>query len=330
MHRALTFLCSVVFWLISSSAHAGSFSNLYVFGDSLSDTGNLYAFFGGVYPPSPPYYDGRFSNGPVWSEQFASELGLGALTPDLLGGSNFAVAGATTTGNLNSSVLPPATGAALDAFSSLDGQLGRWSAQSGGVADPNALYVVAFGSNDLQGALQAASLAADPLATISSIMSAAATAVLAGVNQLISAGAEHILVLNTPDLTLTPRYNSASAGVQFLIEYGATLFNTTLAGGLSLLSGTDIDLLDINALLASIVADPAAYGYSNATSACLDSTAGTLCSNPDQYVYWDDFHPSTLTHARLAAAALVAVDEPATLALLPLSLLALLPRRRRC
>ncbi len=41
---------------------------LLVFGDSLSDNGNYFALTGGQYPPSPPYYQGRFSNGPVWPE----------------------------------------------------------------------------------------------------------------------------------------------------------------------------------------------------------------------------------------------------------------------
>ena len=42
-----------------------AFEQIVVFGDSLSDNGNQYKNTG--QPPSPPYYNGRFSNGPTWS-----------------------------------------------------------------------------------------------------------------------------------------------------------------------------------------------------------------------------------------------------------------------
>lgn len=55
------------------SAHP--ITNLYVFGDSLSDSGNLFAATG-VEPPSPPYFKGRSSDGPVWVENLAALLGM--------------------------------------------------------------------------------------------------------------------------------------------------------------------------------------------------------------------------------------------------------------
>ena len=54
------------------AAWAGTFTNLYVFGDSLSDAGNVFAATAGQQPGSP-YYDGRYSNGPVWVEYLAEE-----------------------------------------------------------------------------------------------------------------------------------------------------------------------------------------------------------------------------------------------------------------
>src|SRR4051812_8541313 len=68
-------LCSFVLWLASPTfpASAGQFTKLVVLGDSLSDTGNLFAATGGAIPPSP-YYLGRFSNGPVWVEYLAEAL----------------------------------------------------------------------------------------------------------------------------------------------------------------------------------------------------------------------------------------------------------------
>jgi phospholipase/lecithinase/hemolysin len=70
------------------------FTKLYVFGDSLSDDGNVYTLTGGSFPPSPPYAQ-HFSNGPVAVDQLAGHLGIG-LTPFATGGTNYAVGGATT------------------------------------------------------------------------------------------------------------------------------------------------------------------------------------------------------------------------------------------
>ena len=79
-------------------AQAGPYSNLYVFGDSLSDTGNLSFATGGAVPgTAQPYFNGRFSDGPVWVETMAAHLGLaGDAAPLHLGGKNFAFAGART------------------------------------------------------------------------------------------------------------------------------------------------------------------------------------------------------------------------------------------
>lgn len=59
------------------AAQAGSmpFSRIVAFGDSLSDIGNFYRLTGGVLPP-PPYDNGRFSNGPLWIEYLADDLGM--------------------------------------------------------------------------------------------------------------------------------------------------------------------------------------------------------------------------------------------------------------
>jgi phospholipase/lecithinase/hemolysin len=62
---------------LSAPAHAGNF---YVFGDSLVDNGNTPKLTGIDYPP-PPYYENRFSNGPVWAEYFPGLTGLGSMAP---------------------------------------------------------------------------------------------------------------------------------------------------------------------------------------------------------------------------------------------------------
>ena len=54
---------------VAGAASAQSYNRLVVFGDSLSDNGNLYLATGGTTPTSPPYGAGRFSNGPVFTER---------------------------------------------------------------------------------------------------------------------------------------------------------------------------------------------------------------------------------------------------------------------
>ncbi|MHC5725840.1 MAG: SGNH/GDSL hydrolase family protein, partial [Nostoc sp.] len=63
-------------FMLPTKASAASFDQLYVFGDSLSDTGNIYNATGKTYPQSPPYFDGRFSDGPIWIDYLGDQLGL--------------------------------------------------------------------------------------------------------------------------------------------------------------------------------------------------------------------------------------------------------------
>ncbi|MBV8232201.1 MAG: hypothetical protein JO329_19640, partial [Planctomycetaceae bacterium] len=75
---------------------AGQFTQLVAFGDSLTDVGNVYHITNGTFPVSPPYDQGRFSDGPVWVEELASRMGLPAPLPSSEGGTDFAFGGAET------------------------------------------------------------------------------------------------------------------------------------------------------------------------------------------------------------------------------------------
>ena len=293
-----------------SSAAVASYSQVYFFGDSLTDTGNLYASSGGLLPVSPPYYNGGFSNGPLWSQTFANALGF-ASTPAVSGGNNFAWAGATVVDYGRPQPEIPQ-------------QLGMYLGATTGVADPNALYVIMGGGNDINDAAE------NPATAATNIM-AAANAVNEMVSSLYIAGARNILVGNLPDIGLTPR---ALAGGPAVVA-GATalsqLFNATLSSLLAVSeaanAGIDIDLLDMYTLLSNTVANPSAYGFSNATSACKDGALGlpgAVCSDPDAYLFWDSFHPSGRAHDLIARTALQAVPEPAAILLFAAALFSLL------
>ena len=97
--RFLLFLALIDFGpTLVDRAAAGPFNNLVLFGDSLSDIGNIAAqpF---INTPGPYYWNGRFSNGPVYAETLATGLGLPALIRSTAsGGADYAYGGAKTTG----------------------------------------------------------------------------------------------------------------------------------------------------------------------------------------------------------------------------------------
>jgi outer membrane lipase/esterase len=292
----------------ANSTAVASYTQVVFFGDSLSDTGNLYAATG--IPVSPPYYQGRFSNGPVWTEILAGSLGRSA-TPSLFGGTNYAWAGATVIDYGRSTPEIPQ-------------ELGQYFALSGGLADPGALYVILGGANDINDALHNPATAAGNIVL-------AAQAVDGMVDALYAAGARNILVGNLPDIGRTPL---AVAGGPAVVA-GATaltnLFNATLAGLLAADDASDanldLDRLDLYTSFNNVLANPALYGFDNVTDPCKLGPLGVpgpVCATPDTYLFWDAFHPSAHGHQLIADVALTAVPEPAALALVVVALMAML------
>ena len=278
----------------SAIASADSFSTVLVYGDSLSDNGNLYTAIG--YPPSPPYYNGRFSNGPVAVEQLAAQLNMPLI--------DYAVGGATT-----------GLGNYVDGGSQTQQGAFHLPGMAIEVATPlppglaaNSLVVVWGGANDFftgDSALQAASNIDAIVATLE------------------GEGATHILVPGMPDLGLTPEY----LGNPFATLYAQT-FNSAMQASLP----AGAVYVDTFGLLHQIVADPSAYGFTDVTDPCFDKTALTVCSDPSQYLFWDGVHPTTAADAILADQFYAAATpEPSTILMLTTGIagLAGLLRRRR-
>ncbi|NCQ71034.1 MAG: hypothetical protein GPI99_18500 [Microcystis aeruginosa W13-15] len=71
--------------------------------------------------------------------------------------------------------------------------------------------------------------------------------------------------------------------------------------------------LDIYSLFENTYNDPSRYSLTNVTDACLNTNTWQLCANPSEYLFWDGFHPTTVTHqaiAGLASTTLASVPEP--------------------
>lgn len=270
-------LALIMVVLINTTKSAQPIHQLYVFGDSLSDVGNVFRATGGLYPPNPPYFKGRYSNGPVWVEQLANRLKL-VSEP----GSNLACGGATT--GSNSTMGVPGLLVQVQNFKATHPQ-----------ANPNALYVIWAGANDyLQGVNS-------PEPTIANLSTAIQT--------LINLGANKFLVANLPDLgNLPATRNSASASALSALTKAHNLRLSSFLERLQQQS-PDLQLLQMDAatLYRTAIADPAKFGFTDVRTACLEQSAS--CPNPERFLFWDGIHPTTAAHTILAEAAFSAVSQ---------------------
>lgn len=262
-----TMLVAMVLGL-PNGALAQTIQEIYVFGDSLSDGGNVLKATQGETPTDPPYFRGRYSNGPVWVDYLASQL---KLTTNLE--NNFAYGGATT-------------GASRELPLGVITQIQRFTTTHSS-ANPKALYIVWAGANDyFRGT-------ADPSTPVNNLMNA--------VQSLVTAGAKNIVVLNLPDLGKVPATQTTerSASLSNLTQQ----HNSQLAASINRLDqqlSPDINLtyLDVNSLFNQVRNQPQEFGFTNVTTPCF--TNGQRCNSPNQYLFWDGIHPTTAAHKILA------------------------------
>ncbi|MCA1993902.1 MAG: SGNH/GDSL hydrolase family protein [Coleofasciculus sp. S288] len=250
-------------FLLPVRATAATFSEMYIFGDSLSDTGNVFDATGGQFPPSPPYFNGRFSNGLLWVEYLAGNLGL-EIEPQ----NNFAFAGAGT----------GVVGQLVEEGVNLPvpGVLGQVNLFTNTIAasqppNPNALYTIWAGSNEyIFGGLT------DPTRPVTELSQA--------VESLATLGARNIMVVNLLGFE-SP-----------ITDHNSLLADTLAQLNQSLDSNVNITLVDVNSLFSQIVAQPAQFGFTNLTTPCLDRNTRTICNNPEEFFSWDGLHPTTAVH----------------------------------
>lgn len=336
MKRTLVKFAAVLFFavlIIPGTSQAMPYSNLFVLGDSLSDVGNLFAATGSSLPQDPPYYQGRFSNGPNYTEHLWQHLSLpGDIEPSVTGGTNYAVGGArsryhTFDRAANPSFDPLADPTSFPQFSLL-GQRDAILANMGFSLDPGALYTVWIGSNDVADAFEALLTGATP-GYASSLLLQSANDLLAVISDLVGAGAEELLIPNVPNLGLVPDVQAllpVFPGAQALATELSQVFNGMVDEGLAFISA-DITRLDTFQFLTDMVMDPTQFGLpasTNVAEACFSGfvgVPGVVCPNPDEYVFWDKIHPSSVTHQVLGSVAAAAVPEPAVLVFTGLGLI---------
>ena len=281
-------------FVIFQTSVTSNTSKLLVFGDSLSDMGNSKATYG--TPESPPYYAGRFSNGPVWNEYVALGMGVG-ITPGVgsSSGPNRAFGGAEAGDGMNFFVIPN-LGKQIEDYTN-----NYWIA-------PNETVAVWGGGNNFLNSGET-----DTQKVVNYIVN--------HVNDLASNGARDIIVLNMPPLEKVPTYsdesdNDKQAMHARMIDYNAKL-DTAMSARESALN-ININLIDVFQMYETLYWNSSFYGISNVThSACHHQ--GITCESGDyieptvdEFMFFDKIHPSGTSQKLLSMYILEQLGTPDT------------------
>jgi phospholipase/lecithinase/hemolysin len=260
---------------------ADPITQLVVFGDSLSDTGNVSIATHGAQP-GPGYSDGLFTDGPatmpstsgplgIWVQQLAGMLDVASPAPVLAGsgGTDYAFGGALT----GDDPKYPSGGGVPYVGDQVNLYLGT---HKSGIPS-SALYTFWAGANDIFSGMSPQS---------------AVTNLTASINALYTDGGRDFLWLNMPPLGSTPDGlalgSRDSAGLNLLSEE----YNADWLAAVASLDAHDpgIDLVGVNVygLVESMLSDPSAYGFTNVTTPAMGKSV-----NPNTYLFWDGVHPTT-------------------------------------
>lgn len=307
MLRALNLAIAL---LLAAPASAQPYEDLFVFGDSLVDSGNaqIGSLLLGLPDPAPAaagYFEGRFSNGYNFADDLSFLLGNGPARPSLDGGINFAFGGAQAREQVG------------DQSPSFFEQLALFGT-SGQSIDPDDLVLVTLGGNDIRSVVRDTG-AVDFAPTLAAMQN--------GLLALIGAGAESIVVTGLPDIGRLPAtrlvaLEEMNPAIIALATQRSEFLNAafaTLATNLSLLTGANVEFFDLLAFQRALEADPAAFGLPDdldTTSFCRAGGPAAVLGGCEGYLYFDPVHPTAQIHEVIALAiadqlAVTPVPEPA-------------------
>lgn len=267
------------FAMLSMPLEASAAGSVWAFGDSLADNGNIAHIIPG-FSYGPGYDGARFSNGPVYVEYLPA-----LIHQAFIASNDKAVGGAYAgTGNLVGAFLP-GTATEIATFAS-----------AGGRFAPQDTVLLSAGPNDYFGIVRDAG--SGPIDQTAETMRVLGD-IKADATSLIGLGARRLVVLNVPNLGLTPSYQGDAAATAL-----AAANNAALPGVLTPLSGhgTNIYVVDLQRLLNEAIADPSRFGLTDVVHACA-LTPACLAASPavqDQTLFWDGVHPNTAVHAAIA------------------------------
>jgi phospholipase/lecithinase/hemolysin len=298
----------------SSSSALGTYNNLVVLGDSIVDAGNtqalVLALTGGatdVAPAAAGYYQGRFTNGinPADVVNLAVE-GTNSVRSGA-GGDNWSFGGARA--RVDGDFIPD-----------IGSQVSSYLGSVGGVANPNTLYMINIGGNDVRDIVNGGLTGAARQA----VLDAAVLAVQTSVVSLQAAGASSILFVGVGNVGSTPETQALGAAAVTAGRQASEDINAAIQAAL----GPGVMYFNTIGLTDQIALDPTAFGLPagiNTTTACIGTPSAPTCTN---YAFWDNVHPTTAVLQILGNELVAFVPEPGTALLFAIGLFGMGVRRR--
>ncbi|MGU3495674.1 autotransporter domain-containing protein [Xanthobacteraceae bacterium A53D] len=320
--------------LLSSTALAQTagpvYTGLWSLGDSLTDVGRTYersSALGHPAPVGPPYADGRFSNGQVWVEYLSQLNGLPYVKAQ-----NLAWGGAVT-GSYYSLELYAITHLGDQVRQFRNGVTGKefssWSfmpwtrqtpRQASSAYGANPLITITIGGNNFRQYVEDNPVhdAAHLQKEVNAVKEGARNAVrdmqsAIGTRPDIALNGATYYVWTVADVSTTPKFSGLDPAFNSELSAGVKAANRGLKENLYKLGddfaktspNSRIVVVDAAAFLAEVQADPTAFGFVIANQNCVASATGAYvngCSaaNVGDYLFWDEFHPTTKAHEMIA------------------------------
>jgi len=318
MLNAIVAFCLVATLVIGGSAMATPYTKIIVFGDGLTDVGNYYRATNQQVPQQEFYFVdptnnlGRFSNDTLWVEQLAALYNPKAAHPLLPNtgkpaGTDYAWAYAMIQGDVaitspNSFTVP-----------SVHNQVQQYLADVGNKADPNALYVIWAGMNDLiSGVEHGHSAGTIPTAAL-------AQHLVNLVGQLKKAGAQNFEMPTVPDIAYLPEITSqnlAAKAKDVVKDFNKSVTADLAAASIS--KGITVIRPDIFYLQRSVLQSSNHLNFNDVTGSCVTPAAGqptTRCDSSVEsgFFYWDGRNFSSFASSMLAASVITATPAVRTI-----------------
>jgi len=293
MKRLIT-LCMICFSLVVDASVP--FHHMVIFGDSLSDNGNSYERTQHFVPQTPPYFQGRFSDGPVWAELLAQTL-----SPDASFLQDYALGGAGVT----------AEDEDIDGLFTLGNQVKDYLNQSNQVVREDDLFVIWIGANNYL------ILPDDEKETVETVKLGTANAL----DKLLAAGAKNFIVINLPELSKTPFAQSLSEEdfdkiSRYTLKHNQML-DKLIADYQKEYPDVHWKLYDIHTMFNKVLVSPESYGFSNVSDTCFEEDlSASLKMRPvirmeklynieppsgcEDYLFFDPVHPTAKAHRIMA------------------------------
>lgn len=306
----MNFLFGSFLFIFSLICSANPVNQIVVFGDSLSDNGNLYEYMHHQLPQSPPYFDGRFADGPIWAERLVNFYFSKKPEAHLL---DYAFGGAGVLSEANDD----------DELFTLKREVDTFLLTHNDQAKSDDLYCFWIGGNNYLG------LPDDVDTTVSDVI----TGTKKDIERLVQKGAKHILIMNLPDLGKTPLAKEFESEAQYTTY--STLHNQRLHDMYLKLRDVYPDVhwyyYDTHLVFADLFKNPEQYGLENITGTCYDATVHNISSpnavlkmvanvkakqslgvgsknQCDSFIFFDLIHPTQKVH-QIAADSLIALFE---------------------